>query len=329
MEAEARYTLVGAGVLALLVALLLSLLWLRNTGGKNSFNHYAIHFEQQALDGLEVGADVTLLGIKVGRVEDYALAGARLDRVRVEVRIDPRAPVRTSTVAVVTRNFVTGIAAITLINGEPLGPALVEVPSGEVYPVIAEGRSDLDQIAGRVNKVGEMASTALGNLNQLLDAGNRRTVSATLRSLRDLSAGLNERLGALDTTLQQVSTAATEVGRAATSLSGAGERIASAAGQGADRLGQTLTDTEQTLAEARRALQQVQQAGVQVQQQAAATAQRLERSAVNVDDQLGAALAELRLSTETATRLLDSLRDPRATLLGPDKAQLGPGERLP
>ena len=28
----------------------------------------------------------------------------------------------------------------------------------EVYPVIAEGRSDLDQVAGGVNKVGEMAS---------------------------------------------------------------------------------------------------------------------------------------------------------------------------
>ena len=42
-----------------------------------------------------------------------------------------------------------------------------------------------------------------------------------------------------------------------------------------------------------------------------------------------AAVAELRLSVEAATRSLDRLRDPRAALLGPQKSQLGPGEQLP
>jgi hypothetical protein len=32
---------------------------------------------------------------------------------------------------------------------------------------------------------------------------------------------------------------------------------------------------------------------------------------------------------ETATRVLDRLREPRAALLGPGKAQLGPGEVMP
>ena len=40
-------------------------------------------------------------------------------------------------------------------------------------------------------------------------------------------------------------------------------------------------------------------------------------------------MVELRLSMETATRALDSLREPRSALLGPSKSQLGPGERLP
>jgi ABC-type transporter Mla subunit MlaD len=329
MEAEARYTLVGAGVLVLIAALVTALVWLKNYGGQGDFNRYAIHFEQQALDGLEVGADVSLRGIKVGRVEDYALSGTTFNRVRVEVRVDRRAPVLTNTVAIVTRNFVTGIAAIALVNREPPGAVLAEVPEGERYPVIGEGRSDLDEIAGRVSKVGEMASVALSNVNQLLDADNRAAMMATVRSLRDLSAGLNARLGALDTTLARVGAAAADVGKGALELGRSGSRIAAVAEHGGERLDATLAETERTLAEARAALQQLGQAGGAVQTQALATARRLEDTAANVDDQLGTAVAELRLSIEAATRVLDRLREPRAALLGPTPSQLGPGEKLP
>lgn len=329
MEAEARYTLVGTAVLALLAALVAGVVWLKNVGGKNDFNRYAIHFEQQALDGLEVGADVTLRGIKVGRVEDYALSGAKLNRVRVAIRVDRRAPVRTNTVAVVTRNFVTGIAAIALVNREPPGEALTEVPEGESYPVVHEGRSDLDEIAGRVNKVGEMASMALTNINQLLDAENRQALTETLHNLRDLSAGLNQRLGALDRTLERVGGAAREVGGAAAQVGRSGERVAAVAEHGGERLERTLTEADRALAEAQRALAQIASAGNVVQQQAQVTAQRLQTSAEGLDDQLGAAVAELRLSIEAASRVVDRLRDPRAALLGPGKQQLGPGEQRP
>ena len=71
----------------------------------------------------------------------------KFNRVRVVVRVDGRAPIRVNTVAVVTRNFVTGIAAITLVTPEPAGEVLAAVPEGERYPVIGEGRSDLDEIA--------------------------------------------------------------------------------------------------------------------------------------------------------------------------------------
>ena len=329
MEAEARYTFVGASVLVLMAALVAGIVWLKHLGGRGSFDRFAIYFEKQALDGLEVGADVTLRGIKVGRVEDYALSAAGANRVRVVVRVDNRAPVRTDTVAVVTRNFVTGIAAIALVNADPPGDALSAVPDGESYPVIAEGHSDLDEIAGRVNKVGEMASVALTNINQLLDSENREAVMATVKSLRDLSAGLNARLGTLDTTLARVAAASAKVGDGAAELGRSGTRIAGVAERSGGRLDSSLVEAERTLGEARQALQKLAQATESIQQQAVASARRLENTAANVDDQLGAAVNELRLSVDVATRLLDRLREPRAALLGPSKSQLGPGEKLP
>jgi phospholipid/cholesterol/gamma-HCH transport system substrate-binding protein len=329
MEAEARYTYVGIGVLALVAALVFGVVWLKSAGGKGEFARYAIHFERQALDGLEVGGDVRLRGIKIGRVQDYALVGGKLNRVRVEVRVDRRAPVRTNTTAVVTRNFVTGIAAITLVTPEPPGEALEEVPEGETYPVIAEGRSDIDELAGRVNQLGDMAAVTLSELNQLFNADNRATVMATVRNLRDLADGLNKRLTALDGALARVGSSAASVGSAADRLGQAGERIAGVADRSAERFDRALAEAERTLLEAQRAMQQVAQASGAVQQQAVATGRRLEDSAARIDDQFGAALVELQLSMETATRALDSLREPRSALLGPGKSQLGPGERLP
>ena len=350
MEAEARYTWVGAIVLALLAALVTALLWLRNAGTEENFSHYAIHFEHQALDGLEIGAVVTLRGIRVGRVEDYRLPEQGRNRVRVQVRVDRRAPLQTTTVAVVTRNFVTGIAAITLVNAETPGEALVNVPAGETLPVIREGRSDLQEIAGRVNKVGEMATIAIGNLNQLLAAENRDAFMATVSSVHELASGINQRLNSLDATLVRIGRAAGEVGQAAThaslavsqignaaagvgsaatTLGQAGERVAAVAESGGKKLDATLESTERAVADAQRAFARIAAASDALQQQAAATAGRLENSAANLDDQLGAAITELRLSVETAARVLDRLREPRAALLGPGPAQLGPGEKRP
>ena len=328
MEAEARYTFVGASVLVLIAALVAGVVWLKHVVGRGSFERFAIYFEKQALDGLEVGADVTLRGIKVGRVEDYALSSTALNRVRVEVRIDRRVSVRTNTVAVVSRNFVTGIAAIALVNPTPPGELLSEIRAGERLPVIGEGRSEIDEIAGRVNRVGDMAAVALNNINQLLSAENRDAVMATVRDLRALTTGLNARLDALDGALKRIGTAASEVGKGATELGQSSARVAAVVERGAERLDVTLGETERSVAQARVALQQIAQASSAVERQASATARRLEESAANIDDQFNTAVTELRLSVETATRVIDRLRDPRAALLGPAKSQLGPGERL-
>jgi len=328
MEAEARYTYVGATVLVLVAALVAALVWLKNVGG-NDFARYAIHFERQALDGLEIGADVTLRGIKVGRVADYALSDVRFNRVRVEVRVDRRTPVLSNTEAVVTRNFVTGIAGIALVTREPPGAPLTQVPDGENLPVIAEGRSDLDEITGRVNKVGDTAAAVLNNLNLLLGPDNRAAIRATIDSLHELTTGLNRRLAALDRTLERVGTGAQEVGQAAQRLGHSGERVAAVFERDGERLDRTLAEAELTLRDARHALQQLASTGSALQQQVASTGRRLETTAAGIDDQLGAAVLELRLSIESATRVIDRLRDPRAALLGPAKTQLGPGEARP
>jgi phospholipid/cholesterol/gamma-HCH transport system substrate-binding protein len=344
MEAEARYAWVGAAVLALVAALVGGLVWLQDLRGRDEVARYAIHFERQALDGLEVGAPVNLRGIKVGRVDDYTLDGDKFNRVRVVIRVDRRTPVRTNTEAVITRNIVTGIAAITLLTPEPPGPPLVGAPPGELHPVIAEGRSDLDDLAGRVQQLGDQAANALVGVNRLLTADNRRAVMDTVHELRTLAVGLNARLRKVDLALERGGRAAAEVGSAAARLAAAGEHIAAtadAAGtrfaalgeravdvvqRSGARLDGTLAQTDRLLDDARGALARLAASVEAIERQALRTTQRVEATAAGVDDQLAAVLSELRLSTEAASRVLDRLQDPRAALLGPPPKTLGPGE---
>ncbi|GAB4465741.1 MAG: hypothetical protein OHK0044_04780 [Burkholderiaceae bacterium] len=326
MEAEARYTYVGAGVVALVVALVGAVVWLKRVGAEQDLQRYTIYFERQRLDGLQIGGDVDLRGIKIGRVESYTLAGDRgaggqVNRVRVTIRIDRRAPVRTNTVAVVTRNFVTGIAQITLVTPEPAGPPLASAPPDERYPVIAEGRSDLDEIAGRVGQLGDMAAEVMTNLNRVMTPENREAFTQTLKNLRELTAALNQRLDRFDRALAGVGRAADQVGRS-------GDRIATAAEHAGARIDAVLADAQRSLARIDAAAAAIERGAKSLAAQAQAVTQRVDRSAAALEDELAASIAELRASTDAAARAFDRLQDPRSALLGPDKARLGPGESL-
>lgn len=354
MEAEARYTRVGAVVLALLLALVLGVVWLSDLGDRGAQQRFAIDFETQALDGLEVGSPVRLRGIKVGRVEAYALSERKLSRVRVEVQLDRPVAVPDNAVAVINRNLVTGIAAIDLVLREPVGPPLRPAVPGQPLPLIAEGRSDIDEIAARVNRLGDLAAQALGNVSNLVSPPNAEQLMSTVNRIGELAAGLESRLGVMEQALQRTSQAAGSIAGSAQALGQAGQRMAAVAettgasvatlADNTNRHLDTLTaqasgtmqqasaalvQTQQTLAGARDTLAQVQASVLRLETQAGTTTQRLELAAEHMEDQLTAASTELRASLEATQRVLDRLRDPRAAVLGPTAAQRGPGEDKP
>ena len=329
MEAEAKYTYVGAAVLVLVAALVASVVWLKRTGAERDFARYTIHFEEQALDGLAVGSDVNMRGIVIGNVLNYRLAPGRVNRARVDVRVDRQAPVRENTVAVITRNFVTGIAQVRLVTSEPAGPPLTHVPEGESYPVIAEGRSDIAEITGRVTELGEMAGEVLHNVNRILTTENRNAISETLMNLRTLTSNLDRRLAGLDGTLAEIRGAAREFRQAAGQIGAVGTQVGQGASALVDDSRALIADLRGVATETQRAVAQVSSTLTAIETQIAKTAQRVDSSAANLDDQLLVTVGELRSSLEAIHRWLDRINDPRAALFGPERSRLGPGEKLP
>jgi phospholipid/cholesterol/gamma-HCH transport system substrate-binding protein len=329
MEAEAKYTYVGAAMLALVAALVISVVWLKRTGAERNFVRYTIYFEQQALDGLAVGSSVNMRGIAIGRVLDYQLSPDRLNRARVDVRLDRRAPVRENTSAVITRNFVTGIAQIRLVTPEPAGPPLTEAPEGERFPVIAEGRSDVAEITGRVTELGELAGEVLQNVNRVFTTENRNAVAETLNNLRALTSNLDRQLAGLSATLAEIRGAAGDFRRTAAQVAAASSRIGEGTTAVVDDTRELLGDLRGVAAEAQRAVAQLTKSLSTIEAQTAAAAQRVGASADHLDDQLLVAVTELRASLQSMQRAMDRLNDPRAALLGPDRSRLGPGEKTP
>lgn len=325
MEAEARYTLVGAGTLLLVTAVVITVMWMQNFSQRDEFTFYTIYFQNQRIDGLQIDSSVDMRGVDVGRVVSFELADFRenealVNRVRVVISLNNRVPVYSSTAAVITRNLVTGIAQISLVtpNSEDTRP--LQMLANEPYLVIAEGRSDLDEIAGKVERLGDMASEIMVNLNRLLSDENRDNFTALISNLSTLTESINERMTKLDEVLDGFDAATGSISQAGDEFSGLAKDVG-------DQVELLVEDVRTTVMQGDQTMQNVSEAMQSLKQQGATISAQLDRTGAVLSDQVAAAVAELKLTLESAEVTLQRLQDPRSAVLGVSPARLGPGER--
>ena len=312
MEPDVRYTYIGAALIALVAAAVLAILWLTQAGSRNASNKYEIVFVRQSLEGLQVGGDVAMRGIKVGQVVSYSLSSKEVNRVTVIVGVQPDAPIAENTVAVVSRTFVTGIARINLKTPDPPGPPLKAQP-GQDYPIIKEGTSMEEKIEDVAGHIAETGTEALDRLNDLLNQQNRETVKEMLINIRNLTAGLNARLDRIDQTLTTVNRGVDAFGRASTSIAAAVDRV----GGHVDPVAKQADAT----------LREVGDAAKAIQAQVVVLTKELETASQTAALEMHATSRELRVTAEVLDRTLSRYRDPGAIIFGPNPAQLGPGEK--
>ncbi len=325
MEPEARYTLVGAAVLALIAMLVGAFIWL-SAGGRGNYHFYTIHFIQQSLDGLQLGSDVNMRGVKVGRVESYEISPQNINRVDVTIRVGSDTPVRTNTKAIVSRNLVTGLARIDLLTASEPGPELVAVLPGEVFPVIPEGTSGLDQIADALGRVAATGESAMANLDRLLSEGNRETLIATISAVRDLAQGVESRLDRFDQISDSVQQTASTFRDTAVALQGTARALAESGRQVSAAMTRATAQIDPLSKQARTALADLSSAARSLERQSSSVVKRLETAADAGGVDLRLTARELRGSAEALARAAERVSNPAGAILGPSNAQLGPGE---
>jgi phospholipid/cholesterol/gamma-HCH transport system substrate-binding protein len=182
METRAPFIIVGAFVLAAIVAVFGFVYWLHNTAGTGARTVHHIQFDG-SVSGLPVGAAVLFNGIRVGEVTNLGLAAGHPRRVDATIAITSGTPVHADTKVGLEFQGLTGVPVIALEGGKEVGA------STDTQTLVA------DSTAGQ--SMTQAARNALARVDSVL-ADNEEPLKSTIANLKIFTEGLAKNTGGLD-----------------------------------------------------------------------------------------------------------------------------------
>jgi phospholipid/cholesterol/gamma-HCH transport system substrate-binding protein len=182
METRAPFAIIGAFVMAAIVAVFGFVYWLNNSGGLGARAIYHVRFEGPVPE-LLVGAAVLFNGIRVGEVTELGLAPDNPRGVKAAISVAATTPVRPDTKVGLEFQGLTGVPVIALEGGS--GPA----KPGDVPTLVAE--------AGAGQSMTQAARDALRRVDAVL-AENSGPLKDTIANFKIFSEALARNTGKLD-----------------------------------------------------------------------------------------------------------------------------------
>src|SRR5215469_4686753 len=222
MEREANYAAVGAFVLAVALAAALFVYWYSGTRVHRTYQRYEIYFNG-TVSGLEQGAAVRYLGVRVGRVVDMRIDPRDPGRVEVIAAIQSTTPISARTIAELDLQGLTGLLYIDL--QESPRPAPPSVKSLQ-YPVIRAAPSQFDAFVAGLPRLSAAAGGVIQRLNRLLSDQNIEDVSESLDNISQATRSLPETVRSVNALLVQLRTAAAQL----TATAGSAQNVMNTAG---------------------------------------------------------------------------------------------------
>src|SRR5665213_4633450 len=141
MENKANYVAVGAFVLACVIGLVVTILWLAGAQYSQEYSYYQTFFKGP-VTGLGKGTITRYNGIEVGRVTDLTFDPNDPQSVIVTLQVQPNLNIREDSVASIASQGLTGGSYVEISGGTQHSPLLVAKP-GQRYPVIRSKASTL------------------------------------------------------------------------------------------------------------------------------------------------------------------------------------------
>lgn len=222
MEREANYAAVGAFVLVVALVAALFVYWYSGTRVHRTYERYEIYFNG-SVSGLEQGAAVRYLGVRVGRVVEMRIDPRDAGRVEVIAAIESTTPISARTLAELDLQGLTGLLYIDLQQSARAEPPSV---ASLQYPVIRAAPSQFDVFMAQLPRLSAAAGGVIQRLNRLLSDRNIDDVSHSLDDLAAASSSLPQTVRSVNALLVQLRTATAEL----TATAGSARKVMDTAG---------------------------------------------------------------------------------------------------
>jgi phospholipid/cholesterol/gamma-HCH transport system substrate-binding protein len=183
-----------------LIGIIIAFLAIEATVGTSLLQRgYHLWADYPSVEGLATGDAVRVAGIKMGTVTQIKIQDGH---VRVQMRLDPEAQIRTDSVARLDYQALSGARFITISLGTPTSPLLKngDTIRGEQTPGITDMIGQLDDVARSVKDLADSLNQnqqqLLTTLNSMLDE-NRNALNTTLANVASITTKLDQGQGTI------------------------------------------------------------------------------------------------------------------------------------
>jgi phospholipid/cholesterol/gamma-HCH transport system substrate-binding protein len=199
METQANYVAVGAFVLACVIGLVVTIMWLAGVQYSQEYAYYQASFKG-SVTGLGKGTVTRYNGIEVGRLTDLQFDPNDPQRVIVTMQVQPNLNIREDSVASIESQGFTGASFVEIAGGTTQSPLLV-AHEDQRYPVIRTKQSTFAELQQSAPQVIAKLNVTASRLNDLLSDNNRRAIARVLANLDETSQVIARRSADIDATI--------------------------------------------------------------------------------------------------------------------------------
>lgn len=216
METKANYVAVGAFVLACVVGLVITIMWLAGAQYSQEWAYYQTYFKGP-VTGLGKGTVTRYNGIDVGRVTELKFNPNDPQSVIVTMQVQPNLNIREDSQASIESQGLTGGSYVEISGGTAKSPTLV-TKDGQDYPVIRAKQSTLQQLEQSAPEVVAKLNIAVTRLNDVLSDQNRKSLTSVLSNLDETTSAIARRSADIDATIKNATVATANLRDASASL---------------------------------------------------------------------------------------------------------------
>lgn len=187
MESRANYTVVGIFAVVFLFAFALSVLWFGKFGIKDEYDLYRV-FATESVSGLNIEAPVKYRGVVVGKVYEIKINEQNSELIELILKIKKGTPIRTSSIAALKPQGVTGLSFVDIKPGDGKSPLLVA--DGSKMPTIKYSESIFSKLDSSFSSMSDKMASILFKVDSALSDKNMEELSRTIQNLQKVTAQL-------------------------------------------------------------------------------------------------------------------------------------------